>query len=66
MRFLAVIPARFPSTRLEGKPLLLLGERTVIQRVWDATVESGEFDDVVVATDDDRIAEAVQGSEERL
>lgn len=61
MRFLAVIPARFPSTRLEGKPLLLLGERTVIQRVWDATVESGEFDDVVVATDDDRIAEAVQG-----
>lgn len=60
MRALAVIPARYPSTRLEGKPLLKLGDRTVIQRVWDATVESGEFDDVVVATDDQRIAATVE------
>lgn len=61
MRALAVIPSRYPSTRLEGKPLLKLGERTVVQRVWDATIASGEFDDVVVATDDQRIFDAVLG-----
>ncbi|MFT4214391.1 MAG: 3-deoxy-manno-octulosonate cytidylyltransferase [Microbacterium sp.] len=60
MRALAVIPSRYRSTRLEGKPLLELGGRTVVQRVWDATVTSGEFDDVVVATDDQRIFDAVQ------
>lgn len=60
MRALAVIPARYPSTRLEGKPLLKLGDRTVVQRVWDATVASEEFDDVIVATDDVRIVAAVE------
>lgn len=61
MRALAVIPSRYLSTRLEGKPLLKLGDRTVVQRVWDATIASGEFDDVVVATDDQRIFDAVEG-----
>lgn len=60
MRVLAVIPARFASTRLEGKPLLKLGDRTVIQRVWDATTASEEFDDVYVATDDARIFDEVE------
>lgn len=60
MRALAVIPSRYLSTRLEGKPLLKLGARTVVQRVWDATVASGEFDDVVVATDDARIFDDVE------
>ncbi|MFB7250227.1 3-deoxy-manno-octulosonate cytidylyltransferase [Microbacterium sp. NPDC056234] len=60
MRVLAVIPSRYPSTRLEGKPLLMLGNRSVVQRVWDATVASGEFDEVVVATDDRRIFDHVQ------
>ena len=61
MRALAVIPSRFSSSRLEGKPLLMLGGRTVVQRVWDATVASGEFENTVVATDDERIFEAVTG-----
>lgn len=61
MRALAVIPSRYPSTRLEGKPLLMLGSRSVVQRVWDATVASGEFDEVIVATDDQRIVQTVEG-----
>jgi 3-deoxy-manno-octulosonate cytidylyltransferase (CMP-KDO synthetase) len=61
MRTLAVIPSRYASTRLPGKPLLVLGGRTVIQRVWDATTQSGEFDRVVVATDDERIVRTVDG-----
>lgn len=60
MRALAVIPSRYPSTRLDGKPLLKLGERTVVQRVWDATVSANQFDEVVVATDDQRIFKAVE------
>lgn len=55
LRTLAVIPARFGSSRLEGKPLELIGNKTVIERVWHATKSSGEFDRVIVATDDERI-----------
>jgi 3-deoxy-manno-octulosonate cytidylyltransferase (CMP-KDO synthetase) len=58
-RILAVVPVRMSATRLPGKPLFDLGGRTVVQRVHDAAVASGVFDDVVVATDDERIAEAV-------
>ena len=60
LRSLAVIPARMASSRLPGKPLLELDGRTIVQWVHDATVESGVFDQVVVATDDRRIAEAVE------
>ncbi|MFC7360042.1 3-deoxy-manno-octulosonate cytidylyltransferase [Nocardioides astragali] len=59
VRALAVIPARMASTRLPGKPLLLIEGRTIVQWVHDATASSGVFDRVVVATDDERIAEAV-------
>jgi 3-deoxy-manno-octulosonate cytidylyltransferase (CMP-KDO synthetase) len=58
-RILAVVPVRMSATRLPGKPLLALGGRSVVQRVHDAAVASGVFDQVVVATDDERIAEAV-------
>ena len=53
-----VIPARYASTRLPGKPLLDIGGRTMIQRVVEQAAAS-RVDDVLVATDDPRIAAAV-------
>jgi 3-deoxy-manno-octulosonate cytidylyltransferase (CMP-KDO synthetase) len=56
--FHVVIPARFASTRLPGKPLLDIGGRTMIQRVVEQAAASGA-DEVLVATDDAGIAAAV-------
>lgn len=58
MRFKVVIPARFASVRLPGKPLLEIGGRPMIEWVMNAAAESGA-DEVLVATDDIRIAERV-------
>ena len=55
--FRAVIPARFASTRLPGKPLLDLGGRPMIQHVHERAVASGAAE-VIVATDDARVAAA--------
>lgn len=55
MKVLGVIPSRYGSTRLPGKPLALIGEKTVVQRVYEQCVLSNIFSKVVVATDDDRI-----------
>lgn len=57
MRFIAIIPARYASTRFPGKPLALLGGKPVIQRVYEQV--AGVLDAAVVATDDERIAAAV-------
>lgn len=57
MKFLAVIPARYASTRFPGKPLALLGGKPVIERVYEQV--AGVLDDVTVATDDERIRDAV-------
>lgn len=54
---MAVIPARYASTRFPGKPLAMLGGKPVIQRVWERVTEV--FADAAVATDDQRIADAV-------
>lgn len=59
MRFHVVIPARFASTRLPGKPLLDIHGEPMIQHVYRRGVESGA-QTVLVATDDARIAEAVR------
>src|SRR5262245_17396571 len=48
------------AQRLPGKPLLRLNGRTIVQWVYDATVASAQFDDVVVATPDCEIADAVR------
>ncbi|MFZ6002407.1 MAG: 3-deoxy-manno-octulosonate cytidylyltransferase [Actinomycetota bacterium] len=61
VRSLAVIPVRLAASRLPGKPLMMLGDRSVVQWVWDATVASSVFTDVVVATPDDEVAEVVEG-----
>lgn len=52
-----VIPARFASSRLPGKPLLLIHGRAMILRVVDQARKVQGFDDLCVATDDERIAE---------
>lgn len=57
MKFVAVIPARYSSTRFPGKPLALLGGKPVIRRVYEQVNEL--INDVYVATDDDRIYDAV-------
>jgi 3-deoxy-manno-octulosonate cytidylyltransferase (CMP-KDO synthetase) len=61
MHILAVIPARFGAQRFPGKPLADLGDRPVIQWVYEAARSCPHFDAVVVATDDERIARCVQG-----
>ena len=58
MPFHVVIPARLASTRLPGKPLLDIGGKPMIQRVVEQAAASGA-DQVLVATDDVRIAQAV-------
>lgn len=55
--FSVVIPARFASTRLPGKPLADIAGRPMIVRVWERACESGAMR-VIVATDDDRIRDA--------
>lgn len=59
MRVLAIIPARYTSTRFPGKPLAQLGGKSVIERVYNQVKEAVE--NVVVATDDDRIFNEVIG-----
>jgi 3-deoxy-manno-octulosonate cytidylyltransferase (CMP-KDO synthetase) len=55
--FHVIIPARFASTRLPGKPLLTVGDRPLLQWVWQRAVDSGAAS-VLVATDDERIRAA--------
>lgn len=56
--FLAIIPVRYASTRFPGKPLAMLGDKSMIQRVFDRVRDV--IPTVVVATDDDRIASHVR------
>ncbi len=58
MRFLCIIPARYASTRFPAKPLAMLGGKPVIQRVYEQVAKS--MDAVYVATDDQRIFQAVE------
>ena len=58
MRFTAIIPARYASTRFPGKPLAILGGKPVIQRVYEQV--SSVLSEVYVATDDQRIYDTVE------
>lgn len=60
LRFKVVIPARYASTRLPGKPLLPLAGKPMIAHVCERALEAAA-EEVVVAADDERILEAVQG-----
>ena len=57
-RVVAIIPARWGSTRFPGKPLHGIAGKPLIQHVWSRCLEAEVFDQVVVATDDMRIVEA--------
>ena len=60
MKVVAVIPARYGSTRLPGKPLLDICGKPLIQRVWDVVARVHGLDEIIVATDDERIADVVR------
>jgi len=58
MKFIAIIPARYESSRFPGKPLVDMDGKPMIQRVYEQVKKS--INDVYVATDDERIMEAVE------
>jgi 3-deoxy-manno-octulosonate cytidylyltransferase (CMP-KDO synthetase) len=60
MKVLGIIPARYKSTRLEGKPLADIHGKPMIQYVYENARRARTLDRVVVATDDARICEAVR------
>jgi 3-deoxy-manno-octulosonate cytidylyltransferase (CMP-KDO synthetase) len=60
MKAVGIIPARYHSTRFEGKALAPLGGRPVIEHVYERARQASLLDDVWVATDDERIAQAVE------
>ena len=60
MGVLAVIPARYASTRFPGKPLAPILGKPMIQHVWERVTQVPSIEKVLVATDDERIAAAVQ------
>ena len=60
-KVVAIIPARFASSRFPGKPLVDLGGKPMIQRTYDRVKAVEGFDRIVIATDDQRIFDAAQG-----
>lgn len=60
MSVLGVIPARYASTRFPGKPLTVINGKTMIRRVYEQASSAASLGKVVVATDDNRIAEEVK------
>ena len=60
MKILCVIPARYASTRLPGKPLADIAGKPMICRVYDRAVQAKCLSEVVVATDDQRVLQAVE------
>ncbi|MCX6050391.1 MAG: 3-deoxy-manno-octulosonate cytidylyltransferase [Chloroflexi bacterium] len=60
MKIIGIIPARYGSTRLEGKPLKDICGKPMIQRVYEAAQQAKLLDQVYVATDDQRIVDAVE------
>ena len=55
MKAVCIIPARYGSTRLPGKPLALLGDKPMIRWVYEHAVKANAFSRILIATDDERI-----------
>lgn len=60
MKYIALIPARYASTRFPGKPLARIGGKPMIQRTFEAAARALGAENVAVATDDSRIFDAVE------
>ncbi|MEQ7801558.1 3-deoxy-manno-octulosonate cytidylyltransferase [Pedobacter sp. ASV1-7] len=60
MKVLGIIPARYASTRFPGKPLIDIQGKSMIQRVYEQALKTDTLHKVVIATDDNRIAEAAR------
>ena len=60
LKSIAIIPARFESTRFPGKPLVTIAHKTMIQHVYERSLQAKSLAEVIVATDDARILQAVQ------
>ena len=58
---MVVIPARYGSSRFPGKPLVMLGRKPMIQHVYEQAAACRAVTEVQVATDDERIKQAVEG-----
>ena len=58
---LGVIPARFGSSRLMGKPLAMIGDKPMIQHTYESASKSKLLDDIVIAVDDERVYDVVKG-----
>jgi 3-deoxy-manno-octulosonate cytidylyltransferase (CMP-KDO synthetase) len=57
----AIIPARYASTRFPGKPLAEIAGKAMLRHVYDNVIASNLFDQIIIATDDDRIGEPAKG-----
>ena len=60
MRAIGIIPARYASTRLPGKPLLRETGKPLVQHVWERAREAASVETVLIATDDERIVRAAE------
>lgn len=60
MNFLGIIPARYASSRFPGKPLIDIGGKSMIQRVYEQAAKTGILKKIIVATDDERIQKHVE------
>ena len=60
VKVLGIIPARYASTRFPGKPLALIAGKPLIQHVVEQCRKAKSLDEVIVATDDSRIADAAK------
>ena len=62
MKILGVIPSRMESKRLPGKPLLDINGKSMIQRVYESSINCKNLDDLIIATPNDEIVSHVKDS----
>ena len=61
MKIAAVIPARYKSTRFEGKPLAPILNKPMVRHVYEGIIKSGALSEVLIATEDSRVYDACRG-----